>query len=178
MFIADSPACGCGFMSVERMKILLGLDRVNGRINLDQRQQITPEMKFTCDGIITKWIIGADWFSLDDLYPELQLWRSSGNDVYQKMSGTVIDIDRQTNDQVYNYSDFQPIPFQAGDILGIFMPEDQLIRPIAEEGRGPINYYISVEDTSVSPFTTFDTRQRSVQSSTYHPLVSVEFGEF
>ena len=160
------------------MKILLGLDRVEGSIDPDQRQQITPDMRFTCDGVITKWIIGADWFSWDDFYPEMQLWRKSGSNVYQKISGTLIDIDRRRNDQVYEYSNFQPIPVQAGDVLGIFMPEDQLLVPIAEEERGPMNYYICVEDSAVSPFSTFNIRQRSVESSVYHPLVSVEFGEF
>ena len=69
----DSPGCASGFMSVERMKLLL---TTGSAINLDQRQQITPD---------TKWIIGADRGSGDDdtLYPELQIWRSNGNNVYR-----------------------------------------------------------------------------------------------
>ena len=59
----DSPGCECGFMSVERMRILLsGLDSVGYGGIRDSRQQITPDMKFTCDGMITKWIIGAWWW--------------------------------------------------------------------------------------------------------------------
>ena len=54
---ADPPVCGCGFMSVERMRILLGWETVGSATNPDQRQQIIPDIKFTCDGMITKWII-------------------------------------------------------------------------------------------------------------------------
>ena len=83
---SDSPDCGCGLMSVERMNILLGLESVGYAVTTAQRQQITPAINFTCDGMITKWIIGAVWrgqFSEESLYPELQVWRNIGNDMYQ-----------------------------------------------------------------------------------------------
>ena len=44
-----------------------------------KRQQITPAMRFTCTGWITKWIIGVAWKHSDTFYLELQLWRSSGD---------------------------------------------------------------------------------------------------
>ena len=102
-------------MSVERMRILLGLDSVEV-VEPDRRQHITPDMKFTCDRMITKWIIVDRWLDLP-LYPELQLWREIGNDTYQKINGTLITIETQSDDGVYEYDNFPPIPFQAGDIL-------------------------------------------------------------
>ena len=77
---ADSPGCECGFMSVERMRILLELDTVNDFNSLAQHQQITPDIRFTCDGMITKWIIGANMAG-SSINPELQVWRNIGNDV-------------------------------------------------------------------------------------------------
>ena len=68
-------------MSVERMRILLGLDTVNQRSFQTKRQQITPDIRFTCDGMITKWIIGA-YTAGGSFNPELQVWRNIGNDVY------------------------------------------------------------------------------------------------
>ena len=62
------------------MKILLGLKTVGSATNRAQRQQITPDIKFTCDGMITKWIVGVNWDSSDSFYPELQVWRNIGND--------------------------------------------------------------------------------------------------
>ena len=62
------------------MRLLLRLDSTESTITRDRRQQITPDMRFTCDGMITKWIIGADWMAGDDdtLYPELEVWRNIG----------------------------------------------------------------------------------------------------
>ena len=152
------------------MNIILGLDTIGAITNIERRQQITPDMRFTCDGMITKWIIGADWGNDDDdtLFPELQIWRSNGDDVYQKINGTVINT--------RNY----PIPFQAGDILGVFIPRDNRsrIRLRAESGRGPVNYFIPTDDSvTMSPFTNINIQENTVTSAVYHPLVSVEVGE-
>ena len=94
LFAPDSPGCVCGFMSVERMRVLLGLDTVGNLRGGQQRQQITPDMKFTCDGLITKWIVGADWHNDDYLYPELQVWRRNVvNNTYHKINGTFLNIE-------------------------------------------------------------------------------------
>ena len=77
-------------MSVERMRILLELDTVNQKIPYPQRQQITPDMRFTCDGWITKWIIGARMAG-GYASPEIQVWRNISN-IYQKINGTSIVI--------------------------------------------------------------------------------------
>ena len=166
-------------MSVIRMKILLGLDSVGSVSGTGRRQQITPDIRFTCDGMITKWIVGAIWNNGDILYPELQLWRSSGNDTYQKINGTFIDIETENEDWVYEYDNFPPIPFQAGDILGVFIPPDagSKLRLRAESGYGHTNHYIPTADSdTVSPYDSIDLQQDTpqVSSSVYHPLVTVE----
>ena len=164
------------------MRLLLGLDSVGGRIITEKRQQITPDIRFTCDGMITKWIVGANWTSGEDSYPELQIWRSSGNDMYQKINGTFLVIDTESEDQVYEYDDFAPIPVQAGDILGVFVPQngDSKLRLQAESEHGPTNYYIPIDDSgTVSPYGSIDLQQDTpqVSSSVYHPLVTVEIGK-
>ena len=52
----DPAGCGRGFMSTERMRYVLdsGSDAYT-TTDIDQRQQISPDMRFTCDGFITKW---------------------------------------------------------------------------------------------------------------------------
>ena len=61
-------------MSVERMRYVLKLDTLSTSLWItSQRQQISPEMRFTCDGMITKWIVGAEFDSSNNLYPELQI---------------------------------------------------------------------------------------------------------
>ena len=75
-------------MSVERMRLPCRLDTVNNYNFLSQRQQITPDIRFTCDRMITKWIVGANMAG-GSFNPELQVWRNIGNDVYQKINGDV-----------------------------------------------------------------------------------------
>ena len=166
------------------MRLLLELDSVGSVKGIGQRQQITPDIKFTCDGIITKWIVGANWNNGDNiLYPELQIWRSSGNDVYQKINGTFIVVENANIRKVYEYDDFPPISFQAGDILGVFIPrnKDSKLRLRRESGSGPTNYYIRTADSdTVSPYDSIDLQQDTpqVSSSEYHPLVTVEIGKY
>ena len=178
---ADPPGCKCGFMSVERMKILLRLDgRDDNEEMITQRQQIMPDIKFTCDGMITKWIIGAA-FTIGSLYPELQVWRNIGNDVYEKINGTSIAIPVENSNHIYEYDDFPPIPFQAGDILGVFVPQTSSSRLVlsSELIERPINYYLTTDDTdSESPYDIIDLQNtQALMSEGYQPAVSVEIGK-
>ena len=180
-FIADHPGCGCCFMSVKRMRILLGLEIVGSATNPDQRQQVTPDIKFTCDGMITKWIIGANITLNSSFYPELQVWRNIGNDMYRKINGTFITTQTETSNRIYEYDDFSPIPFQAGDILGVFLPENELTRLslLSETTNSPTNYYLNTNNSaSESSFHTIDIQSTQLlRSQAYHPLVSVEIGK-
>ena len=63
-------------MSVERMRILLGLDTVNNYNFLAQRQQITPDIRFTCECLQTVRS-SSDCHSLqNDLYTKFVLLES------------------------------------------------------------------------------------------------------
>ena len=163
------------------MRILRRLETVESATNRPQRQQITPDIKFTCDGMITKWIVGANWESSDSLYPELQVWRNIGNDTYQKRNGTVITIPSVSSNRIYEYDNFSPIPFQAGDILGVFLPRDRdaRLRLWSENTDSPTNYYLAtVNSASESPFDTINIQSTQLLiSEAYHPLVSVEIGK-
>ena len=166
-------------MSLVRMQLLLGL--IGSSAVTDQRQQITPDIRFTCDGMITKWIVGAMWMNSGNLYPELQIWRNIENDMYRKINGTLIEVENENEDKVYEYNNFPPIPFQAGDILGVFLPKDgeSKLKLRAEMGHGHTNYYIPTANSdTVSPYDSIDLEQVTpqVSSAKYHPLVTVEIG--
>ena len=177
-YASDPAGCDCGFMSVERMRIVLGLETVGYRNVFHSRQQITPSIKFTCDGLITKWIIGAGWLNNGNSYPELQVWRNIGSDLYRKINGTFINILVQNPSKIYEYDTFSPIPVLAGDILGVFMPDYDSSKPglWSEKDNGPLTYYIATGETATeSPFDTIDLQEMSsLSSQTYHPLVTLE----
>ena len=88
-------------MSVERMRILHRQETVGSATNPALLQQITPDIKFTCEGLITKWIIGASIVHKNALYPELQVWRNIGNDTYQKRNGTLKKIPTENSNRKF-----------------------------------------------------------------------------
>ena len=168
------------------MKLLLGLHRVGPVSGTGRRQRITPDIRFTCDRMITKWIVEADWNIPNNykIYPEVQIRRNSGNNLYQKINGTLIDVETKSKNRIYEYDNFPPIPFQAGDILGVFLPSygasklHLIMR--AEGGHGHTNYYIQAAfDDEVSPYDSINLQQDTpqVSSSVYHPLVTVEISK-
>ena len=171
----DPPGCGCGFISVERMRLLLNLDSISNPTLTERRQQITPDMRFTCDGMITKWIIGADWRSDSLFYPELQVWRNVGNDTYQLINVTVIESPQESSNRIYEYDNFSPIPVQDGDILGVWIPSTNhsRLRLLSEDRNGPTNHYVVTDNV----YEILDIQEVVVQSQVYHPMVSVEFGK-
>ena len=162
------------------MRYLLNVDTVSSLIVPNQRQQISPEMRFTCNGNITKWIIGAEYGEDGNLYPELQIWRNAGDETYRKINGTFIELQTSVSNRIYEYEDFSPIPVKSGDILGIFVPfsTSSRLRLISETAGSPAQHYIFTDvSASSSPYDEIDLEQDSVTRGTYHPLVSVEFGE-
>ena len=168
-------------MNVERMRILLGLNTVGSLHNNQQRQQITPDIKFTCDGLITKWIVGGSWRYNSKFYPELQVWRNVENDVYHKINGTFLIIEKENRNRIYEYEDFSPIPVQVGDTLGVFIPRTVLsrLRVLSERNYGPTNYYIQTSNNAAeSPYDTIDIDSApSLQSFGYNVLVTVKISE-
>ena len=166
-------------MSKETLRSLLGLEGVGRLGGGFQRQQITPDINFTCDGVITKWIIGA--VRVDDPTlvpgPELQLWRNTGNDTFVKINGTFVTSETSNSSLIYEYSSFSPIQFQAGDVLGIFVPywKDPGLRLRSEIGYGPLNYFMITERALMSPYD--ELQLPDLSSETYHPLISLEICE-
>ena len=84
---------------------------------------IFPDITFTCSGEVVKWIMGGDWNG--DEYPELQIWRLSGDSTYVKLNSTVISVASREKYDVYEYTADPPLPFQPGDILGVLQPDNE-----------------------------------------------------
>ena len=113
-------------MSVERVYALLGIPplQTGDRRDFNNQQLIFPSITFTCSGEVVKWIMAGKWNDQEDRdkFPELQIWRSSGDSTYQKQNSTVISVTSREDDDVYEFSVVPPLPFQPGDILGLRQP--------------------------------------------------------
>ena len=104
------------------MNALLNGENVRDR---HHQQRIFPEINFLCDGAITKWIVGGRWSNNDELYPELQVWRSNGDgNTFGKVGNTTPSFSMESSTEIYEYTVDPPLEFQAGDILGVYQPHD------------------------------------------------------
>ena len=166
-------------MSVERMNRLLSTQVSTDRKTYEEKQLIMPDIQFTCRGEVVKWIMGGKWND-GQHYPELQIWRSSGGTMYQRVNSTTISAAMERDDDVYEFILDPPIPFQPGDVLGVFQPskDNSRLRVNYDNDGSSVYYYIETdEDQVVSLHTTFDISHEDVETQTALPLVSLEIGE-
>ena len=146
----------------------------------NQAQRIIPSLRFDCDGAITKWIVRASsWRSNRNAFPDLQLWRnSSRNGVYTKVGNTTLIIAESNASQLYEIAVEPSLPFQRGDILGIFQPSGSRsrLRILYRTGSGnPRNYVVRLAGSVTEPpLETFTTSSSGVRQESALPLVTME----
>lgn len=135
---------------------------------------IYPETYFTCNGNILSWTFGARWTGLNQ-FPELQIWRSSGNESYTKVGSTTIITERNLTN-IYKYPLSPPLSFQEGDILGYYQPPtgDSLLHLQYEiDGQPQRVYHFNRSFQSVNEI---QLTNRPFQDK-YQALIDAETGE-
>ena len=133
-------------------------------------------MHFTCTGLLTKWIIGGERVVFKNSFPELQLWRATGQNSYSKTGVSLIaalpNATMYTN--VYEYILDTPLEFQAGDIFGLYKPKESesVLNIFLQESSGPLAYGeksgvdTALTEIMVDPTVPLDQND--------YPMVSVE----
>jgi len=171
-----SPQCTNGFISMD--SLLTPPDNLRFR---NRAQRVIPSLNFTCDGAISKWIIRARWNGGGTAFPDLQLWRSSsGNGVYTKVGNTTLSATAENSSSVYELAVKPSLPFQRGDVLGIFQPNGPLsrLRIYYRTGSGnPWNFVFrppAASSVTEPPFESFTTMSSGITLQTVLPLVTVE----
>ena len=138
------------------------------------QQRLFPDIRFTCNGFLTKWIFGAQTQASGGRMPELQIWRlnSGSTNSYTKTNSSLITPNAVSGSpNVHEYVPSTPLQFNVGDILGVHQPPmddpSQLVM-YYQANTGPVNYRRNVNDppnsfNAGSPINQYD-----------YPLVSVE----
>ena len=108
-----------------------------------RRQYGYPDIKFSCNGTITKWIYGAKVLSSGTVQPELQIWRQTGLDTYTKIGFSSVTANATASPNVHEYYPNTTLQFQQGDVLGVYYPDEihSNIEIYGQRGSGPHNYY-------------------------------------
>ena len=144
----------------------------------DDTQRIFPSMHFSCTGLLTKWIIGGDHEpgEFNNPFPELQLWRASGESSYNKIGVSVIAaLPNATMDaNVYEYILDTPLEFQVGDIFGLYKPieTESVLNIFLQENSGPFAY--GEEENAGMAFTEIMVDSTMPLDQNDYPMVSVE----
>ena len=142
-------------------------------VSRPRQQRLFPDIQFTCNGLITKWIVGAQARTNRTRMPELQIWRNVSGNTFTKISSSLLIPNETDNSNVHEYTPNPPLMFQDGDILGVYQPEDSQSQLVLyyQDNTGPVNYRQSeLENDSLSSFTYSGTPANEYD----YPLVSVE----
>ena len=135
-------------------------------------QFLYPEMIFSCNGFVTKWIFGADDRG-DQYHPELQIWRQLSRNSYTKIGSSTVNTRKMIGSNLYEFIPQAPLDFKEGDIFGAFIPLGVANRRLVlyeQKGSGPINMRIG---NLTSPPSTLHSSSFSYANNDF-PLVSVE----
>jgi len=113
---------------------------------------------------------------MHDWYPDLQIWRSTGTNMFTKVGNTTLRVeDGSDSVTYYEYNLTTPLNFQAGDGLGIFQPDmgKNRLRMYFLSGVGPQNYYETLDNNDiVEPPTDMFALGTVFQNDL--PLITVE----
>ena len=144
-----------------------GLTIANARTRFRQ-QYIYPNLNFSCNGTIIKWIYGAE-VSSGTAQSELQIWRQTGPDTYTKIGFSSVTANVTASPNVHEYYPNTTLQFQQGDVLGVYYPDPGDI--YAQRESGPLNYRINsnIDPPTPSALTISDLRG----DPNDFPLVSV-----
>lgn len=145
--------------------------RINSIVTDDETQRLFPDIHFTCSGSIIQWIFAANFLSTD-VYTELQLWRALDKTTFIKHSFSSIDTVSMDTSQVglYEYTPDPPLEFQAGDMLGLFQHEENIVHLLKH--NGPLNY----RQEATTALTEVIKSSVQLDQNDY-PLVSVKISE-
>ena len=149
------PQCVQGFLNEEALRIAVDVYSLRTR---EGQQRIIPGIHFTCTGMLTKWIIGAQrTLTQTTSHPQLQIWRqrSQTSNTFDRISfNNLTDLNATDDRNVYEYTPNPPLQFQADDFLGLFLPhrtDTQVVVYLQRRG-GPQSYRRN-QNSALSSFT-------------------------
>ena len=92
---------------------------------LDRELRVVPDWNFTCNSTITSLLLGVDIITGETEYPEVQTWRRNG-DQFTRIDTRMIMLSpgNFSASGVFQYHLNPPIPVVAGDMIGVYQPDD------------------------------------------------------
>ena len=134
-----------------------------------------PQIAFSCNGTVTKWIYGANYRSNNQYTatPQLQIWRGTSNS-YTLIENSTVDATARNSSNLYEFIPQTPLKFQEGDIFGVYIPETSIskLRLFEQRLSGPNN----LRQDANAPLSTLGSMLETDSVNNF-PLVTVEISK-
>ena len=179
----DPPHCASGFLDEATLLLKASIlsDNTSDLAYREATQRIVPGIVFLCSGAVLNFTVAALKYQVSltrMVYPELQIWRQVDDVEWVKVeaAGREAAIVTTEHLNVYSYVPVPPLPFQPGDILGLYQPYSlaSVLQFYLEANTGPENYYYRDQ---AAPFDRFRTNGVLVHTESRLPLVSVDISK-
>ena len=176
--IGASPVRGFIGLNTLRREAVLLYDSIE---ETAPQQRILPSMNFSCHGNISKWTFVARSQPGEgrNQYPWFQLWRPSGTRIYRRVyeSSITSTMSDQSDFTVEEYIPYDPVPFEAGYIFGVYQPQLSRRRLSVVYVDVLFRYgYDNYHRDNVMSLEEFDMDGSAVGKN--YPLVAVETSEY
>ena len=142
-----------------------------------KEQRIFPSMNFSCSGSINKWtfVVMSRPDQVCDQYPRFELWtfnNATGNYTSVRESNITSTMSDQSEFTVEEYVPGTPVPFEAGDIFGVYQPQEscRLVHVDVPHGYGYDSYY---RDSN-----SHQSNEGGLTDENNYPLVAVNTSEY
>ena len=167
----DSPNCTGNFLSRSALKQGALNVNINNVRRRDEQQRLFPDIIFTCNGSITKWIVGGTTNDGKNRTPELQIWRNTGGSNYTKANFSNLSSSTPVSNNIVEHTLSTPLEFQEGDILGVYQPRhmDSALVVYYQERDGPVNFRNNMLDSALTAVNL-----DNLDNQYDYPLVTVE----
>ena len=170
--ICTESSCSSSFPTHTDLRRKILEVNINGVRERGRQQRLFPNITFTCNGFITKWIVGARHRAGSLRPPELQIWRRNLNSPSLQFIKTDFDLlsPNEIHSDVHEYIPNPPLEFQEGDILGLFQPVIRYSQTVLyyQLDDGPVNCVRRNRDFARYRFNSIDFLDYDF------PLISVE----
>ena len=137
-------------------------------------QYLYPDMIFSCNGTINKWIFGAIRGSGSQPL-EFQIWHQLGPRSYKKTRFSSVTTGTKIGTNLYEYIPQIPLVFYENEMFGVYVPRSFFSATVLYEQllSGPANLRVSTNQPLSNGNIAFST----VLYNDF-PLVTVEYGKY
>ena len=170
--VADAENCANNFLTPFQLREITAELNFHNVVKMEKEQRLFPDITFTCNGSITKWIMGASDIIRDKSdFSQIQIWRRGISNEYFRTGRSLLVLNETGSPNVHEYIPNPPLEFQEGDILGVYQPDggDNILQLYYQDNTGPVNYLKS----SINPPPPSSFTQTTPATQLYYPLVSV-----